>query len=177
MLAMKKFILSNLIVNKGAADRLMEKFIALLKAHNCSDDFTRTQIEIIEQLIERGSHFGMKNTGDPEMMLCLSIEGGEVTVEVKVKVAESDNDKLEDLDRSIQRIRGCRALCRPYMENFGQAHSHTKNDSMSGFELSGFVFDAGVDIDFYVNEEDILNLFAVRNMEQGCGIDALTEVR
>ena len=174
---MKKFILSNLIANKGGADRLMETIIALLKAHNCSDDFTRTQIEIIEQLIERGSHFGMKNTGDPEMMLCLSIEGGEVTVEVKVKVGESDNDKLEDLDRTIQRIRGCLALYRPYMANFRQAHSHTKNNSMSGFELNGLIFDAGVDLDFYVNEEDILKLFAVRSLEQGCGIDALTEVR
>ena len=174
---MKKFIQSNLIVNKGGADRLMEKIIALLKAYNCSDDFTRTQIEIIEQLIERGSHFGMKNTEDPEMMLCLSIEGGGITVEVKVKVAESDNDKLEDLDRTIQRIRGCHAPFRPHMANFRQAHSHSKNNSMNGFELSRLVFDAGVDVDFYVNEEDILNLFAVRNLEHGCGIDALTEVR
>jgi hypothetical protein len=173
---MKKFIQSNLIVNKGSADRLMEKIIALLKAHNCSDDFTRTQIEIIEQLIERGSHFGMKNTGDPEMMLYLSIEEREVTVEVKVKVTESDNDKLENLDRTIQRIRGCRAPYCPCMVNLRQAHSHSKNNSMNGFELNGLVFDTGVDFDFYVNEEDILNLFAVRNLEQGYGIDTLTEV-
>jgi hypothetical protein len=173
---MKKFIKSNLIVNKGSADRLMEKIIALLKAHNCSDDFTRTQIEIIEQLIERGSHFGMKNTGDPEMMLYLSIEEREVTVEVKVKVTESDNDKLENLDRTIQRIRGCRALYCPCMANLRQAHSHSKNNSMNGFELNGLVFDTGVDFDFYVNEEDILNLFAVRNLEQGYGIETLTEV-
>jgi hypothetical protein len=174
---MEKFIQSNLIVNNGTADRLMEKIIALLKAHNCSDDFTITQIEIIEQLIERGSHFGMNNTGDPEMMLYLSIEEREVTVEVKVKVNESDNDKLENLDRTIQRIRGCRAPYRPCMANLRQADSHSKNNSMNGFELNGLVFDTGVDFDFYVNEEDILNLFAVRNLEQGCGIDALTEVR
>lgn len=155
----------------------MEKIITLLKAHDCSDDFTRTQIEIIEQLIERGSRFGMKNTGDPEMMLCLSIEEGEVTVGVKIKVAESDYDKLEDLDRTIQRIRGCQAPYRPHMANFRQANSHAKNNCIGGFELSGLVFDAAVDFDFYVDEEDILNLFAVRNLEQGCGIDALTEVR
>ncbi len=119
----------------------------------------------------------MKNTGDPEMRLCLSIEEKEVSVEVKIKVSESDQDKLEDLDRTIQRIRGCQAPYRPHKANFRPAHSHTKNNSMRGFELSRLVFDAGVDFDFYVNEEDILNLFAVRNLEQGCGIDALTEVR
>ena len=52
-----------------------------------------------------------------------------------------------------------------------------KINSMSGFELNGLIFDAGVDLDFYVNEEDILKLFADRSLEQGCGIDALTEVR
>lgn len=145
----------------------MEKIIALLKAHDCSDDFTRTQIEIIEQLIESGSHFGMKNTKNLETMVSLRIEEGEVTVEVKRQVAESDYGKLDDLDRTIQRIRGCQAPYRPYMANFRQVHSHTKNNSMDSFELIRLAFDAGVDFDFYVDEEDILNLFAVRRLEQG----------
>jgi ankyrin repeat protein len=174
---MKKSIQSNFIFNKGEADRQMEKIIALLKAHDCSDDFTRTQIEIIEQLIESGSHFGMENTDNLETTVSLCIEEREITVEIKRKVTESDYGKLEDLDRTIQRIRGCQTPYRPNMANFRPAHSHAKNNSVNGFELSGLVFDAGVDFDFYVDEEDILNLFAVRRLEQGCGIDALTEVR
>ena len=100
MLPEKKSIKSNVKFNKDEskveAERLMENMIALLKAHDCSDDFMKIQIEIIEQLIEKGSHFGMKNAGDPEMTVCLSIEESEVTVEVKRKVVESDFDKLED---------------------------------------------------------------------------------
>lgn len=163
---MKKSIKSNLKFNKDEADGLMEKIIALLKAHDCSDDFTRTQIEIIEQLIERGSHFGTKKTGDPEISVCLSIEAKAITVEVKRKVAESDYDKLEDLDRTIQRIRGCQVPYLPYMPNFQPIQSHTKNNSMDGFELGRLAFDAGVDFDFYVDEEDTLNLFAVRRLEK-----------
>ena len=106
------------------------------------------------------------------MMLCLSIEEKEVSVEVKIKIAESDYDKLEDLDRTINRIRGCQAPYRPYMAHFRQTLSHTKYNCIDGFELSRLVFDAGVDFDFYVDEKDILNLFAVRKLEQGCGIDA-----
>ena len=165
---MKKFIQSNFIFNKdwSEAERLMENMIALLKAHDCSDDFTRTQIEIIEQLIEKGSHFGMKKAGDPEMTVCLSIEEGEVTVEVKRKVSESDLDKLEDLDRTIQRVRG-QVPYRAYMGNYRPVHGHMKNYSMNGSELGRLAFDAGVDFDFYVDEEDILSLFAVRSLEQG----------
>ncbi len=171
---MKKFIQSNFIFNKdwSEAERLMENMIALLKAHDCSDDFTRTQIEIIEQLIEKGSHFGTKKTGDPEMTVCLSIEQGEVTVEVKRKVAESDLDKLEDLDRTIQRLRGSQVPYRPYMGNSRPVHGHTKNISMNGSELGRLAYDAGVDFDFFVDEEDMLNLFAVRSLEQGSRINA-----
>ena len=169
---MKKFIQSNFIFNRGGADRLMEKIIALLKAHDCSDDFTRTQIEIIEQLIERGSHFGSQKTRDPEISVCLSIEEKEVTVEVKRKVAESDYDRLEELDRTIQRIRGCQAPGRPCTANFRQVQSHKKNNSMDGFELSRLAFDAGVDFDFYVDEDDTLNLFAVRRLEKNYSLDA-----
>ena len=166
---MKKFIQFNLKFNKdwSGAERLMENVIALLKAHDCSDDFTRTQIEIIEQLIERGSHFGTKKAGEPEMTVCLSIEEGEVTVEVKRKVTESDLDKLEDLDRTIQRLRGSQVPYRPYMGNFRPVQGHMKNNSMNGPELGRLAYDTGVDFDFYVDEEDILNLFAVRSLEQG----------
>ncbi len=152
---MKKFIQSNFIFNKdwSEAERLMENMIALLKAHDCSDDFTRTQIEIIEQLIEKGSHFGTKNAGDPEMTVCLSIEEGEVTAEVKRKVAESDYGKLEDLDRTIQRLRGSQVPYRPSMSNYRLLHGHTKNLSMNGSELGRLAFDAGVDFDFYVQCE------------------------
>ena len=169
---MKKSIQSNFIFNKVEADRQMEKIIALLKAHDCSDNFTRTQIEIIEQLIEKGSHFGMKNTENLETTVSLCIDEREITVEIKRKVAESDYGKLEEMDRTIQRIRGCQGHYRPNMENFRPAHSHAKNNCVDGFELSWLVFDAEVDFDFYVDEEDILNLFAVRRLEQGCCIDA-----
>jgi len=149
----------------------MENMIALLKVHDCSDDFTRTQIEIIEQLIEKGSHFGTKNAGDPEMTVCLSIEEGEVMVEVKRKVVESDFDKLEDLDRTIQRVRG-QVPHRAYMGNYRPVHGHTKNNSINGSELGRLAFETGVDFDFYVDEENILNLFAVRSLKQGCRINA-----
>jgi len=176
---MKIFIQSNFKFNKdwSEAERLMENMIALLKAHDCSDDFTRTQIEIIEQLIEKGSHFGKRNAGDPEMTVCLSIEEGEVTAEVKSKVSESDFDKLEDLDRTIQRLRGSQVPYRPSMGNYRPVHGHTKNISMNGSELGRLAFDAGVDFDFFVDEEDILNLFAVRSLEQGCSLNSLTEVQ
>ena len=155
----------------------MENMIALLKAHDCSDDFTRTQIEIIEHLIEKGSHFGTKNAGDPEMTVCLSIEEGEVTAEVKSKVSGSDFAKLEDLDRTIQRLRGSQVPYRPSMGNYRPVHSHTNNIGMNGSELGRLAFDAGVDFDFFVDEEDILNLFAVRSLEQGCSLNSLTEVQ
>jgi len=178
---MKKSIESNFKFKQDEseveAERLMENMIALLKAHDCSDDFTKTQIEIIEQLIEKGSHFGTRNSGDPEMTVCLSIEDGEVTAEVKSKVSESDFDKLEDLDRTIQRLRGSQVPYRPYMANPEPVHHHTKNNSMNGSELCRLAFDARVDFDFYVDEEDILNLFAVRSLEQGCSLNSLTEVQ
>ena len=175
MLPVKKSIKSHVKFNKDEskveAEKLMENMIALLKFHDCSDDFTKTQIEIIEQLIEKGSNFGMKNTGDPEMTVCLSIEEGEVTVEVKRKVVESDFDKLEDLDRTIQRVRG-QVFHRAYMGNYRPVHGHTKNISMNGSELGRLAFEAGVDFDFYVDEENILNLFAVRSLKQDCRINA-----
>ena len=176
---MKIFIQSNFKFDKdwSEAERLMENMIALLKAHDCSDDFTRTQIEIIEQLIEKGSHFGARNAGDHEMMVCLSIKEGEVTAEVKSKVSESDLEKLEDLDRAIQRLRGSQVPYRPYMGNSKPVHGHTKNISMNGSELCRLAFNAGVDFDFFVDEEDILNLFAVRSLEQGSSLNSWTEVQ
>lgn len=71
--------------------------------------------------------------------------------------------KLDELDRTIQVIRGGPDPFEPYI-NCIQASTKLNSDNTNDYELARIAYETGAVIDFYVNEDNILNLSAVRSL-------------
>jgi len=146
-------------------EKLAEKSAAFLKFHGCSDDTIRTQIMIIRELIMSGKKFDRHNFSEIEMSVQLQIETDSITVEVKKTVNESAYGKLAELDKTIQRIRGCQDPFEPYLINLAETADASPIEETNALRLSRLAYETNAMIDFYVSEDSVLNLSAVRSLK------------
>ncbi len=139
-----------------------EKGESFLKAHGLSDDSVQTQIMVLRELIKSGKTFDSPKPAGNEMSVHICIEENTVTAEVRKQVNESDHDnQLQNLDKTIQWIRGYQDPYTPFMmKTSGTSESSCDRDSNS-LGLAKIAYEAGAVLDFYVSEDNILNLSAV----------------
>lgn len=85
-------------------------------------------------------------------------------MEVSKPVNESSYSRLNELDKTIQWISGYQDPFEPYTIKLSEVSAHSPNRKTNGFELARIAYEAGAILDFYVSEDNILNLSAVRNL-------------
>ena len=149
-------------------EAIREKGRSFLKAHGFSDDTVQTQMTILQQLISSGSKFDNLVASENEMTVLLLIEENAIIVEVSKPINESSFSQIDELDRTIQSMRtlGYREPFKDHATDYREPSSRNSQDFMAeGFELAKIVYEEGAVLDFYVSEDKILNLSAVRNLE------------
>jgi hypothetical protein len=146
-----------------------EKGKDFLKSHGFSDDTVQMQIMVIKELIKSGKTFDNQRPSGNEMSVHIFIEENTIIAEVKKPVNETTHDnQLQKLDETIQWIRGYRDPYTPFMM-IARKSSDNYNDSKSNsFGLAKIAYEAGAVLDFYVSEDNILNLSAVRHVSEDC---------
>lgn len=161
---MKKSINFKLKPGNDEIKKISKKGCRFLRANGFSDDVVQTQMLILRGLIARGKKFNDLRSVKTEMTIYLLIEKNSVTVEVRKPVAESSLNNLNDLDRTIQLIRGYQDPFEPYIMARQKASAKSSSDHANDLELARIAYETGAVIDFYVNEDSILNLSAVRSL-------------
>jgi hypothetical protein len=164
MMPMKKTMEFSLKSNGDEIKKLEQKSSYFLKYEGFSDDTIQTQIMILRELIISGKKFDDLRPSEFEMSVQLHIEGNTITVEVKKSICESAYDKLEELDKTIQWIRGSQDPLERYMINFARASGASNIAGTNGLGLARITQEADAIIDFYVSEDNILNLSAVSDL-------------
>jgi hypothetical protein len=119
---------------------------------------------ILRELIISGKKFDNLRPSEFEMSVQLHIENNTITVEVKKSVCESAFGKLEALDKTIQWIRGYQDPLEDYMINFAEGPGASPLAGTNGLGLARIAHQANAIIDFYVSEDNVLNLSAVCNL-------------
>jgi hypothetical protein len=119
---------------------------------------------ILRELIISGKKFDNLRPSEFEMSVQLHIENNTITVEVKKSVCESAYGKLEALDKTIQWIRGYQDPLEDYMINFAEGPGASPLAGTNGLGLARIAHQANAIIDFYVSEDNVLNLSAVCNL-------------
>jgi hypothetical protein len=71
---------------------------------------------------------------------------------------------LADLDKTIQWIRGYQDPLEQYMINLSESSGASHLAGTNGLGLARIAYEADAIIDFYVSEDNILNLSAVSNL-------------
>jgi hypothetical protein len=139
-----------------------EKGESFLKSHGLSDDRVQTQIMVIRELIKSGKVFDDHQSAGNEMSINICVEEKTVTIEVRQPVSEFARDhQLQALDKTIQWIRGYQDPFTPFMILAGHAGTSCRDGDANSFGLARIAYEAGGSIDFYVSEDNILNLSAV----------------
>ena len=100
----------------------------------------------------------------------LLVEEKTITVEVRQAVEESYQRQLNELDKTIQWIRGYQDPFEPYMKGLRANSKFSCNSEIDAMGLARIAYEAGAILDFFVSEDNILNLSAVRNLNGDCRI-------
>ena len=160
---MKKSISFKFKPGNDEIEKINQKGCAFLKANGVSSDAVQIQRMILWGLITRGKDLDNLPPTKTEMTIYLLIENNQVTVEVRKQVGESSLIKLNELDKTIQLIRGGQNPFEPYI-GCPQASTKLNNKIANDVKLAQIAYETGAVIDFYVNEDNILNLSAVRSL-------------
>jgi len=150
--------------NGDEIKELEQKSSYFLKYQGYSDDTIQTQILILRELINSCKQFKDLRPSEFEIFVQLHIENNTITLEVKKSVCESAYGKLEDLDKTIQWIRGSQDPLERYMTNIAEASDVSHIAGTNGLGLARISQEADAIIDFYVSEDSILNLSAVSDL-------------
>ena len=160
----KKTMEFSLKSNGDEIKELEQKSSYFLKYQGYSDDTIQTQILILRELINSCKQFKDLRPSEFEIFVQLHIENNTITLEVKKSVCESAYGKLEDLDKTIQWIRGSQDPLERYMTNLAEASDVSHIAGTNGLGLARITQEADAIIDFYVSEDSILNLSAVSDL-------------
>ena len=161
---MKNSIEFNLTPGGSDIAEIGEKGGSFLKSHGLSDDSVQRQIMVIKELVKSGVTFRNQEFTKNQMSIHIFIEKNTVTTEVRKPVNESTHiSQLQALDETIQWIRGYQDPFTPFMIARQAPEVSTDSDSNS-FGLAKIAYEAGAIIDFYVSEDNILNLSAVSQL-------------
>ena len=150
--------------NGGELKKLERKSSNFLKSKGYSDDIIETQIMILKELIISSKEFDDLRPSEFDISVQLHIEDNSITVEVKKLVCESDYGKLEALDKTIQWIRGYQDPLEHYMANLAGTSGASHIAETNGLGLARIAHEANAIIDFYVSEDNVLNLSAVSKL-------------
>lgn len=167
---MTKSIQLNLQHSDVEIETVREKGRDFLKAHGFSEDTVQSQMTILHQLISSVRKFDNLVASKSDMTVLLLIEENAIIVEVSKPVNESSYRRLDELDKTIQSMRTWR-YPEPFkpcaIDDTEPINSNSQDFKAEGYELAKIVYEKGAVLDFYVSEDKILNLSAVRNLDGG----------
>ena len=165
---MKKSLRFNIKPNANEIEMAGKKSVKFLKSHGLSEKTIEAQTLILNELIEKGKIFTNSRITENEMTIHLYIEEKKITVVLRKSVDESAHRRLAVLDKTIQWIRGYNDPFEPYMIKHREASDDSLTGCDDGFGLAKIAYETGAILDFYVDEENILNFLAVRSLNGGC---------
>ena len=142
-----------------------QKSSRFLETKGLSKEAVDIQMMILKELINSGLKYGTSKPQKDDLAVNISIEDNTITFEVKNSVDETCCDRLKELDKTIQFIRGYQDPFEAYTLKQKEAFLDTSNNKPNGLGLARIAYEGNAILDFFVSEDNILNLYAVRNLD------------
>lgn len=138
-----------------------ERGSKFLKYHGFSDDDIHSLVMVISELIENSIKYGKFKKSQNKVCVTLNISKNLITIEVNNPVDEKTAYDLKRLDRTIQWIRGYQDSFEAYIERMKEISKKPLQDEESGLGLVRIAYEGKAILDFFVREDNILNVSAV----------------
>jgi len=134
-----------------------------LKSHGLSGETIDALTMVISELVENSIKYGNFRLSENKVAANISIEEQIVTIEVTNPVDEGVCHHLEKLDKTIQWIRGYQDPFEAYVEKLKEVSKKPLKDEESCLGLARIAYEGMAIVDFFVGDDDILNVSAVSN--------------
>ncbi len=160
---MKKSMGLNIKPKWDEIEKVRNKSSKFLKSHGFSNETVYALTMVISELIENSMKYG--NFTLPESKVTVNICIGEdiITVEVTNPIDETVYQHLRKLDETIQWIRGYQDPFEAYVGKVKEVSKKPFIDEDSGLGLVRIAYEGKAILDFFVGENDILNVSAISN--------------
>ena len=142
-----------------------EKSVCFLRSHGFSDDTVQIQINILNGLIKNGIKYANFTPSANEISVRLQIDNCNYTIEVTNPVDETCRNRLKELDKTIQFIRGYQDPYEAYSIKMAEIAAHRSDAAANDLGLVKIACEGGAILDFFVSEDNFLNLSAVGNFD------------
>jgi len=133
-----------------------------LKSHKLSDEIMDALTMVISELVENAIKYGSFPAGG-KIDISIAIQKSLVIIEVKNPIDDTGIPFLRHLDETIQWIRGYQDPFESYIIKLRQISSKSLQDLECGLGLVRISYEGRSILDFYVSEDNMLNVSAVYN--------------
>ena len=163
---MKKSIEFNVKPDWDEIEKIRNESVDFLQSHELTDDTIHSLSMVISELIENGIKYGNFKMVENKVVVIISVEKNSVTIEVYNPVDESAFKHLSRLDKTIQWIRGYQDPFEAYIERIKEVSKKPLKDVESGIGLVRIAYEGKALLDFFVGEDNMLNVSVVSNVER-----------
>lgn len=133
-----------------------------LKSHELSESIIDALTMVVSELVENAVKYGSYGSDD-KIDITMNIKKNIIIVEVKNPIDDKGVPFLRHLDETIQWIRGYQDPFESYIIKLRQISTKALQDMECGLGLVRISFEGRSILDFYVSEDNILNVSAVFN--------------
>ncbi|MDJ0720716.1 MAG: hypothetical protein QNJ04_03760 [Desulfobacterales bacterium] len=162
---MKKSIEFNIKPDWDEIEKVRNESAEFLQSHDLSDDTIHSLSMIISELIENGIKYGDFKMVADKVVVVINLERNTVTIEVFNPVDESALKHLSRLDRTIQWIRGYQDPFEAYINRIKEVSQKPLQDNESGIGLVRIAYEGNALLDFFVGDNNLLNVSVVSNLD------------
>jgi hypothetical protein len=138
-----------------------------LKNQGLSRELIDAITMVSSELVENGMKYGSFKDSEESLTFNLNIVEKNVIVEVTHPTSASAASHLRRLDKTIQWIRGFQDPFQAYLEKLKEVARRPIGDNESGLGLVRIAYEGKSIIDFFVAEDNALNVSAIAGIEKG----------
>ncbi len=132
-----------------------------LTSHRFSKDIVDAVTMIISELAENSIKYGSFADPEHKVEVNVSLAEDKIIVEVINPFNETAHRHLKRLDKTIQWIRGYQDPFEAYIERMKEVSRKPLTDEESGLGLVRIAYEGGAILDFFVNENGMVNISTI----------------
>jgi hypothetical protein len=160
---MKKSIRLSIKPKWGEIEKIRNNCSKFMKSHGFSDNTVYALTMVISELVENSIKYGNFQRREDKVIISIHVGEDIVTIEVINPVNKTVYKHLENLDKTIQWIRGYQDPFEAYVERLKDVSKKPFRDDESGLGLARIAYEGKAIVDFFVGENDTLNVSALAN--------------
>ncbi|MCC5810768.1 MAG: hypothetical protein JJU06_10380 [Ectothiorhodospiraceae bacterium] len=142
-------------------DRINEQAREFLGRTSLPEPEIDTYTMVVCELLENGIKYGRPNEN---ISVTVRIADDTIMIQVSNKVRPDARLHLEELDRTLQWIRGIQDPYQAYLERVLEISRESLSETKSCLGLVRIAYEGGAEIDFVLDEDDTLSVSAVAQL-------------